>query len=230
MSRRRILRGSTFRRKKGLLGLSAEQHALLMRVERELKLGHDVSGEDVEALRALGDSVRILGADPMPSRLQARLAAVEAQIGLRARDEPASSFLGLYDRVATRVMEESATTNDAAGEAVRWRRAALSNSFLDAPRALVWWRIAACSAMAVLAVGAWQWHASASRTGSSAGSGSREHASGARGVAPNDVRHDLLSLHRYEATPELESPRSGRPSIARPVGLNRHPRFQRCAQ
>ncbi len=216
-------------------GVDQQVRALVKRVERALDLGQDVSPDDVDALHTLSPLLCRAPSTPRRARLRSRLAAVEARLGLRARTEPASSFEGLYERVATRVVEESATSVDAAGEAVRWRRAALSNSFLDAPRALMWWRVAACTAVALLAVGAWAWQASSdgdSRATIARGDSDVLHRS--RVIADDDMRHGLLTLHPYGNDAENNGvedwagdvePVTDRPLLARPVrfGANSNP-------
>lgn len=76
-------------------------------------------------------------------RLAGRLEEARARHALQERELPAGVLEDLYDQVRAGVTGESA-----------WRRAGMSEAFLDAPRNLVMWRRAAVAACLLLAVGA----------------------------------------------------------------------------
>ncbi|MDA1195926.1 MAG: hypothetical protein O2894_12170 [Planctomycetota bacterium] len=76
-------------------------------------------------------------------RVARRVAAVQSAYGLQTRATPPHVLAGLYDAV------RAAASDDP------WGRAGMSLAFLDAPRALVRWRLTALAACALLAVGGW---------------------------------------------------------------------------
>jgi hypothetical protein len=126
---------------------------LLVEAEQQLAARDPAHGESRgpdgtarEACEALEAAIaRAAAAEVAP--LAARIRHVRALQALRSREVPAGRLEGIYEAVHAR-------TADTDGRAGAWLRAGMTDGFLDAPRALRFWRRTAVAACALVAFGA----------------------------------------------------------------------------